>query len=314
MGDEDLSLSVLSTSAPRGGKFTVKVTGDRSGYRAVRVELLLLERKLKATFEKERHPVVLTSVDVPDGQDVVEVFVPRFAPNAYDGETIAWDYELKVVGDQLGRDDHDEMPVTITAEQPVDLAGSGVVLQSSKATVLTGIGKSPNKSLYSMALWLGGTGIFCLLLGLSGDKIVFTVGGGLLLGLAGYAAFRAWSYLRNNLEGVAFDVPNRSVRLGEPITALVADTSSKSLEVGIVAIEYYIVHGKNSDMAVAKTVHEHWVPLVGRQVQLPTAASQPSGYPGKEIALHWMVGIRESGLSTSRQLFTQRLIPVAITH
>lgn len=315
MGDEDLSLAVLSTSAPRGGKFKVKVTGDRTGYRGVRVELLLWEHKVAKHFGPAHdHAIVANSVSVPDGQDVVEVSVPWHLPNAYAGETIGWDYELRVVGDKLGRDDHDGMVVTISPEVPVDLKGSGSSLLASRATQLDRVGAPRRKALISTGLWSGALGIVSLLVGLAGGRMVFTIGGAVILAFAGFSAFQAWRYTQSNLDGVSFEVKNVQARLGESISVMVDDTSSTSLEVGLLMIEYYIVKGNNTSTATDTRVFEHWVPVVGRQVQLPIPADRPSGYPGTEIALHWMVGLREAGLPANRQLFTQRLIPVGITH
>lgn len=315
MGDTDLSLAVLATSAPRGGKFTVKVTGDRSGYRSVRVELLLLEHKVSKHFGPGHdHAIVVNSVTVADGQDVVEVSVPWHLPNAYAGETIAWDYELRVVGDKLGRDHNDGMVVTISPEVQAKPQGSGLSLLSSRATQLDRVGAHRRKSLISSALWSAGIGIVSLVVGLVGERTVFTVVGVLALLFAAFSAWQTWQYTHTNLDEVSFEVRNVQARLGESIGVTVSDTSSRSLEVGLLMIEYFIVKGKNTSTATDTNVYEHWMPVVGRQMQLPIPADRPSGYPGTEIALHWMVALREAGLPANRQLFTQRVIPVGITH
>ena len=315
MGEEDLSLSVLSTSAPRGGKFTVKVTGGRSDYRGVRVELLLVERKVKSQMDgKRNNAIVVNKVDVPEATDIVEVSVPWHLPNAYEGETIAWDYELRVVGDKLGRDHHDEMAVTIAPNVPVELKGSGVTLQSSKATGLLRVGQPRSKSLSSSALWSVGAGVVAMLVGLAASSMTFVIAGGLMLVFGAYSAWSAWKYKGSNLDDVPFDVPQRTNRLGEPVTVTVGGISSKSLEVGLLAVEYLIVHGKNSDTAASHRVHEHFLPVMGRSLQLATSASAPSGYPGTEVALHWMVALREAGVPEKQQNFTMRLIPIGLTH
>lgn len=292
----------------------MKVTGERSGFRGVRVELLLVERKVKSTMDSKRNnAIVITTVDVPAETDVVDVFVPRHLPNAYEGETIGWDYELRVVGDKMGPDRHDEMAVSITPG-PVDLAGSGVILTSSKATGLARVGQSLGSSMNSTLLWFGGAGIVALLIGLASGNPGWLIGGGIILAISAWVAVRSWKYSRTNLESIAFDVPNRNLHLGDPVTVHVDNTGSRTLEVGLIAIEYLIVHGKNSDTAAQQRVYEHWVPVVGRQVQLPTDPRQPSGYPGKEVALHWLVGLHEGGVSHQQQLFTERVIPIGLTH
>lgn len=315
MGDTDLSLAVLSTSAPRGGTFTVKVTGDRSSYRSVRVELVLLEHKVSKQFGPGHdHPIVVNSVTVPDGQDIVEVTVPWHVPCAYAGETIGWDYELRVVGDKLGRDHRDGMVVTISPEVQAKPQGGGVTLLSSRATQLDRVGAPKHKSLVSTALWSAVIGAVSLVVGVAGNKIVFTVGGVVILLFAAFSGWQTWRYSHTNLDEVSFEVQNVQARLGESIGVTVMDTSSRSLEVGLMMIEYFIVKGKNTSTATDTKVYEHWMPVVGRQIQLQIPADRPSGYPGTEIAVHWMVGLREAGLPASRQLFTQRVIPVGITH
>jgi hypothetical protein len=273
-----------------------------------------VERKVKSAMDNKRNnAIVVNKVDVPPETDVVDVSVPRHLPNAYEGATIGWDYELRVAGDKMGPDRHDEMAVTITPG-PVDLAGSGVILTTSKATGLGRIGQSPGSTMNSTLLWFGGAGIVALLIGLSSGNNGWLIGGGIVLAISAWIAVRSWKYSRTNIESIAFDVPNRNLHLGEPVTVHVDNTDSRALEAGLIAIEFVIVHGKNSDTTVQHRVFEHWVPVVGRQVQLPTDPRQPSGYPGKEVALHWLVGLREGGVSEQQQKFTERVIPIGLTH
>ena len=123
----DVRVSPLTVG--RGESLTVEV-GNVERFRNVRVELLLVERKLKAQFDiKQNHSRVVETVAVAPGETAIELIVPAWVPDTYSGETVGWDYEVRVVGDDLGPDPHRIVPVVIDGGAPVDTdAGSGAWL------------------------------------------------------------------------------------------------------------------------------------------------------------------------------------------
>ncbi len=103
----------------RGGHVTVSVVGERDGLRSLRAEFVLTERKKIANLYKRTHERVLSTAEIAASASSVELAVPDWAPDTYSGDSIYWDYSVRVIGDRPGPD--------VERAEPIRVAGGAMV-------------------------------------------------------------------------------------------------------------------------------------------------------------------------------------------
>ena len=315
--EEKLSFSLPRGRFTRGSTIKVRILGDRSQYRSVRLELLQVERKMKAKMDAKRnHAVVVNKVEVPEGKIDVELTIPGHLPNAYHGELIGWDYEVRLVGDRSGRPD-DEQVEAIDLQGTEPTAGSDVgllALRTSRGARLAALDGDATNKMREAVLIFAAVAATSIAIGLSRGENFWLVAGLVALVPVAYGAYNMWRRKRHGLHDVQFQPPSGVVRLGQPVVVQVGNAIGQSLEVGLVAYEISVESGGKHPIAVQHLAHAQWVPVIGPTVSLPTSTALPSGFAGEFNALHWVVGLRKADAEEGIQGLTARHSVVAITH
>jgi hypothetical protein len=319
---EEFGFTLHDEAGHPGGEigFTYRAASPADPRR--RLELLLVERKLDYRLDlKTNHArVVATTLCLPTTTDDV-LPIPPDVPPAHHGETIGWDYELRLVEERLGPDAVwtapirvDALPVShrlVSSEPPSPVTTVGHLLRSApRARSYTGSESAGELGFLTVGvLVIGAVSIVAGLL--TGALVGVLVGGpivaiGLLIG---------WVWLRSRryaIDDVRVHIPDRVARRGQPLTVEVERGSRHRLEVGLEAVEIYLATVGRTRSGIVRSVVERWQPVGDGPIRLLTSVSDPVSYPGEEVALHWFVLVRDASLDTNDANLTTVRHPVAL--
>lgn len=309
-------MTVDHPSATRGGTFTVRVDGDRTGYRDSRVELLLVERKFERKYETKLNYAIVISTTSLGAADQCVVEVPKHLPNTYRGEAIGWDYELRLVGDRAGPDHEQVVPVWILGDAPTDRSAPDLRdLRSSASAVRAHIFGYHRGSVREAFIACAVLGLASTVIGLLNGWLFLWIGGVVLLLMAVPIAISLVRHRRLHLDSVPFEVPEDPVRLGGTVTVRVQAPVERPLEVCLLAVATFLTGGGNGRRhGLSRRVYEHTRPALGSTVELQVPADQPAGYAGDEIAVHWMVILRDPAVPERQQGLASRVVPISVMH
>jgi hypothetical protein len=287
-----------------------------------RLELLLVERKLELRLDlKTNHARVVAGTRCLSTTTDDVLPIPPDVPPAHQGETIGWDYELRLVEERLGPDAVWTAPIRIDAlpvshrpassEPPSPVTTVGHLMRSAP--------RDRSSTASESADGLGFLTVGLLVLGaafivagpLTGELVGVLVGGPVVvLGLlVGWAWLR---YRRHAIDDVRVHIPERVARRGRPLTVEVDRGSRHRLEVGLEAVEIHLATVGRTRKGLVRSVVERWQPVGDGPVRLLTSVSDPVSYPGEEVALHWFVLVRDASLDTNDANLTTVRHPVAL--
>ena len=119
---------------------------------------------------------------------------------------------------------------------------------------------------------------------------------------------------RLNIDDVEIVVPTDPVRLGSPVPVRVVDPRGRRLEVGLQAVEFALSNVGQRRTSLIEVVVERWQPVTAPDVALPTGPGEPAGFSGEEVALHWVVVVRDAGCRPKDQPLATRSVPIALVH
>jgi hypothetical protein len=287
---EGLQIVVSPDVVGRGGCIGVSVVGERDGLRSLRAELVLTERKKIANLYKRTHERVLANAELANSDASVDLMVPDWAPDTYSGDSIDWDYSVRVIGDRLGPDferaetirvaggamvPYERGPLNLLRSYPARLARSAMT------------GTEPRAPGWVPLALFAVVGV-AVLVGYVFDSEV-------AMAICAMFVIVPLAYLYVWLTGSPIDmsdlvltVPEEPLRLGTAACITVANPSNLRLEIGIRAIEVAVTKSKHSYAAHTEVVVERFEPLTGSEALLPIGEGDPPGYAGEQIALHWI--------------------------
>lgn len=319
VSSDALSISITTSGvglATRGSTITVRAHGDRSAYRALRAELLLVERKLEIKFNaRVNYSTVVAEVVFADGADTAELVVPAWLTDTHRGTTVGWDYEVRLIGDRVGLDAERIEAVAIGGDVPTDTTAEGApLLTTSRPARLGFLGAPVGSGMRDLIVMFGLAGVAALVFGLAADVIPFLVAGVVLLLIALATVPSLRLHRRINIDDIEIVLPEGPIRLGSSVAVSIRDPRSRRLEVGLIAIEYAVDSNGKHRVARTETIIDRWrsAAVDGTPTPLDIGSDEPPGFAGEEVALHWIIGVRDAGCRPKDQRLATRLAPVAV--
>lgn len=288
-----------------GTSATISVSGvDPDTYRSAKLELHLLESKPRARDIGGSGAQVVATAPVSLDAISAKLRIPSSLIPAYSGRTIAWNYELCLVGDKLGKDHRVSRPIAVapsprqkqrrgraarssrplTASYLVREPGVGRVRELLLAVIFAGIAICTGYAYFVTELEdpLNAAGLWLIIAGLSAVSL--------------HSLWKVMLSPARRLHRMSFKVNQLRVNRGDPIEVEVDTGGLEDLEIGVLYTELLMMltDADSSSKASDSTVLERFQPAVDGTIMLQTNPRDPPTYPGKQVALHCLVELRST--------------------
>ncbi len=315
-----LTIITFDAAASRGGAFHIRIGRDSSDTRSATAELLLIERKVGVVLNvKRNNSRSVSSIVIEPGVHEAAVPVPIDAPDTYTGETIGWDYELRLSAHRVGADDTFVTPVVVRGDAETSA-------RHPAATTAIGTQQFSRPSLLAGTLNPDAATNAILIIGLSACAAFLTwlaLAKGLyfLLAFSGFLALMVVVLVVYLIRGgypvnkVTWTVPDEPITLGTAATVAVDRVGHPQLELGLRATEICVLPNGRTNEGVSKLLVERWVPVVSDILEIPILPTDVVSYPGEEVAVLWVMVLRlASAPEAKRRWREQHVKPIRVVN
>ncbi len=287
-----------------GTTATIPVVVDDGAFRSVTLELARIGTSHTRSRFDLPESETLSSVQVDDGSTQVSLDVPPGLSPPFQGELVSWSYELRLRGDQFGRDEKVVTPVDI--ETPPAGTGGAVEVRASSRTssALQGSrlvdqpGISIQQHLAAIVLFLlvlGGVGLALWMVGLEpgrrpgGTRLLVLIVSevlvaGLLVELWRRTLGRAMKMSKASLTAV-----HNPVARGQDILVDIGLGGLPNLEVGVA---YYELATGDRLKILNTVIVERFQAATEGRVALAALVTDPPLFSNKRSAVHCLVVLR----------------------